>query len=114
MIKLDKLKQLLGIDKDDNTKDAFLEFALDDIFQIIKDYCHIKEVPEELNNTVLKMAIDLYRNQNLGEEETPLGSISSITEGDTSISYRSSANEFKDSLLNDYKSQLNRYRKLVW
>ena|SRR3712207_2151355 len=114
MLELDKLKSLLGISKDDNTKDIYLEFVLDDIFQIIKDYCNIKEVPEQLNNTVVKMAIDLYRNQNLGEEDTPLGSISSITEGDTSISYRSSVNEFKDSLLNDYKAQLNRYRKLVW
>jgi len=114
MIKIEQLKRLLGIDLIDNNKDIYLEFILDDVFQIIKDYCHIKEVPEALNSTVLKMAIDLYRNQNLGEEETPLGSISSITEGDISVSYRSSANEFKDSLLNDYKSQLNKYRKLVW
>lgn len=114
MLQLDKLKSLLGISKDDNTKDIYLEFVLDYVFQIIKDYCHIKEVPEELNNTVIKMAIDSYRNQNLGEEETPLGSISSISEGDTSISYRSSENEFKDNLLKDYKSQLNKYRKLVW
>lgn len=114
MIKLDKLKTLLGLSKDDDTKDVYLEFVLDDVYQIIKDYCNIKEVPEELNTTVIKMAIDLYRNKNLGEEETPLGSISSITEGDTSISYRSSANEFNDCLLNDYKAQLNKYRKLAW
>lgn len=106
------LKDMLGIK--DNDKDIILQFVLGDIKQIIKDYCHIKEVPEELNNTVLRMAIDLYRNKNLGEEDSSLGSISSITEGDTSISYRSSATEFKDSLLNDYKAQLNRYRKLVW
>ena len=114
MTQLEKLKRLLGIELTDTTKDFLLEFTLEDTEQIIKDYCNIKEIPIELNNTVLKMAIDLYRNQNLGEEETSLGSISSITEGDTSISYRSLANEFKDSLLNDYKPQLNRYRRLVW
>ncbi|WP_282804574.1 phage head-tail connector protein [Clostridium tetani] len=106
------LKDILGIKGND--KDITLQFVLSDVKQIIKNYCHVKEVPEELNTTALKMAIDLYRNQNLGEEETPLGSISSITEGDTSISYRSNAAEFKDRLLNDYKAQLNKYRKLVW
>lgn len=114
MTNLEKLKKLLGIPLEDNSKDFLLEFALEDVEEIVKDYCHIKEIPEALNNTVLKMSMDLYRNENLGEEENSLGSISSITEGDTSISYRSSANEFKDSLLKDYKAQLNKYRKLVW
>ena len=114
MTQLEKLKRLLGIELTDTTKDFLLEFTLEDTEQIIKDYCNIKEIPIELNNTVLKMAIDLYRNENLGEEDSSLGSISSITEGDTSISYRSSATEFKDSLIEDYKAQLNRYRRLVW
>lgn len=114
MTQLEKLKKLLGIELTDTTKDFLLQFILDDVEQIIKDYCNIKEVPETLNNTVLKMAIDMYRNENLGNEESSLGSISSITEGDTSISYRSSTTEFKDSLIKDYKAKLNKYRKLVW
>ena len=65
-----------------------MEFILEDVEQIIKDYCNIKEIPKELNNTVLRMAVDLYRSENLGEEEIPLGSISSISEGDTTVSYR--------------------------
>ncbi|WP_291563708.1 MULTISPECIES: phage head-tail connector protein [unclassified Clostridium] len=114
MTQLEKLKKLLGMTLEDDSKDFLLEFALEDVEQIVKDYCHIKEIPKELNTTVLKMAMDMYRNENLGEEESALGSISSITEGDTSISYRSAASEFKDSLLKDYKGQLNKYRKLVW
>ncbi|MBY6844655.1 phage head-tail connector protein [Clostridium botulinum] len=114
MTPMGKLKKLLGIYLDDDSKDFLLEFALEDVEQIVKDYCHMKEIPEALNTTVLKMAIDMYRNENLGEEENSLGSISSISEGDTSVSYRSSATEFKDSLIKDYKAQLNKYRKLVW
>lgn len=114
MTNLEKLKKLLGIPLEDNSKDFLLEFALEDVEEIIKDYCHIKGIPEALNNTVLKMSMDLYRNENLGEEGNSLGSISSITEGDTSVSYRSSVAEFKDSLIKDYKAQLNKYRKLVW
>ncbi len=114
MTNIEKLKKILGIPLDNDSKDFLLEFTLEDVEQIIKDYCNIKEIPKELNNTVLRMAVDLYRNENLGEEDTPLGSISSIGEGDTSVSYRSANAEFKDSLIKDYKVQLNRYRKLVW
>ncbi|QUH21425.1 phage head-tail connector protein [Alkaliphilus sp. B6464] len=112
MTQLEKLKQLLGIT--DDTKDFILQFTLEKTEDTIKNYCNIKEIPTELNNTVLSMAVDLYRNENLGEEESPLGSVSSISEGDTTVSYRSSANEFKDTLIKNYKEQLNRYRKLVW
>ncbi|MGN9164960.1 phage head-tail connector protein [Tissierellaceae bacterium HCP3S3_D8] len=114
MTNLEKLKKLLGIPLDNDSKDFLLQFTLDDVEQIIKDYCNIKEVPGELNNTVLRMSVDLYRNENLGEEDIPLGSVSSITEGDTSVSFRSANAEFKDTLTKNYKVQLNRYRKLVW
>lgn len=114
MTQLEKLKKLLGISLESSSKDFSLQFAIEDAEQTIRDYCHIKEIPKELENTVLKMAMGMYRNENLGEEESSLGSVSSINEGDTSISYRSSATEFKDSLVKDYKAKLHKYRKLVW
>ncbi|QDY23144.1 hypothetical protein CGQ39_13470 [Clostridium botulinum] len=114
MTPLEKLKKLLDISLDDDSKDFSLQFAIEDAEQTIRDYCHIKEIPEELNNTILRMSIDIYRNDNLGEEENPLGPISSISEGDTSISYRNANAEFKDSLVKDYKAKLHKYRKLVW
>lgn len=112
--KLNKLKGLLGIEIIDISKDTILEFALEDVENIVKDYCNITEIPEALNTTVIRMAMDLYRNENLGDESNPLGSISSISDGNTSTSFRSSASEFKDSLLKDYKGRLINYRKLVW
>lgn len=114
MTQLEKLKKLLGIPLDDDSKNFLLQFTLEDVEQIIKDYCGIKEVPGGLHNTILRMAVDLYRNENLGEEDIPLGSISSISEGDTSVSFMSDNAEFKDTLTKNYKVQLNRYRKLVW
>ena len=52
MIQLEKLKKLLGIPLEDDSKDFLLQFTLEDVEQIIKDYCNIKEVPKELNNTI--------------------------------------------------------------
>lgn len=111
---LNKLKELLGIDATDNSKNTLLQFALEDVGNIVKDHCNITEIPEGLSTTVIRMAMELYRNENLGDEGIALGSVSSISEGSTSTSFRSSASEFKDSLLKEYKSRLNKYRKLVW
>jgi hypothetical protein len=110
----EKLQKLLGIVAPDSNIKFILEFILEDVNEIVKSYCNITEIPSALNSTILKMAIDMYRSRGLGSEETPLGAISSITEGDVSISYRSNVTEIKDSLLTNYKSQLSKYRKLVW
>ena len=106
-----KLKNLLGIDLSDNKNNNLLEFAIEDSIEIAMNYCNIDKIPKGLYNTVLRMAMDIYRNESLGEEGN-LGSISSISEGDTNINYRNSASEFKDSILKDYKVKLNRYRKV--
>lgn len=108
---IDTLKQLIGIDLEDNKKDMLIKFALDDAQSIILNYCNVNEVPEGLNTTWIKMSIDLYRNENLGSEETGKY-VSNISEGDSSVSFKSNYSEFKDSLLKNYISQLNRYRRL--
>lgn len=113
-MELDKLKKLLGISIQDTSRDDILQFTIDNIKEIILNYCNLYEMPTGLLNTAYRMAIDLYRNENLGGEENPLGSISSISEGDTTVSFKGNDNEFKNSLLKNYKVQLNKYRKLVW
>lgn len=113
MLGLEKLKLLLGITGEQ--QDALLQFALDDIEDTICTYCNIEVLPEGLENTAYRMAVELYRNENPGHEEAAPGSVSSISEGDTSTAFRSSVSEgYKDSLLKDYKAVLNRYRRVVF
>ena len=115
MLEVTKLKKLLGIAIDDTTQDANLEFILDDVEESILNYCNIKELPPGLTNTAYRMAIDLYRCENIGEEESPIGSVSSIKEGDTQTNFNKSVDDnFKDTVMKNYYGQLNRYRKLVW
>lgn len=112
MLELEKLKLLLGISEE---QDTLLQFVLDDVGDMILAYCNIKVLPEGLENTAYRMAMELYRNENLGHEESAPGSVSSISEGDTSTSFNASVSEgYKDSLLKDYKSVLNRYRRVVF
>lgn len=108
---LEKLKQLLGID--DDKQDAVLEFIIFDVEETIKNYCNLEKVPEGLLQTSYRMAMDLYRNENIGHEESALGSVSSLSEGDTSTSFRQYADDhFKDTVLKNYMLSLNRYRKV--
>lgn len=108
---LEKLKQLLGID--DDNQDAALEFILSNVEETIKNYCNLEEVPEGLLQTSYRMAVDLYRNENIGHEESALGSVSSLSEGDTSTSFRQYADDhFKDTVLKNYIPSLKRYRKV--
>ena len=115
MLEVTKLKKLLGIAIEDTTQDANIEFILDDVTESILNYCNIKELPSGLVNPAYRMAIDLYRNENIGEEDAPLGVVTAIKEGDTQTSFSKSIDDnFKDTVMKNYYSQLNRYRKLVW
>lgn len=110
---LAKLKALLGIE--DDSKDVILEFVIADVEETIKNYCHVEEMPDGLVNTGYRMAMDLYRNENIGSETAAVGTVSSISEGDTSTSFQQYVdNNFKDTVLKNYKSSLNRYRKVAW
>ena len=112
-MELAKLKALLGIA--DDSKDVILEFVIADVEETIKNYCHVDKMPEGLSNTGYRMAMDLYRNENIGSEEAAAGMISSIRRGDTSTSFRQSVDDnFKDTVLKNYRSVLNRYRKVCF
>ena len=95
----------------DPSKDVLIEFVLEDTATIILNYCNLVRIPDGLKTTWLKMAMDLYRNENLGNEESGKY-VSSISEGDASVSFKTNYSDFKDSLLKDYISQLNKFRRL--
>lgn len=108
--RLATLKSLLGIQ--DNSKDILLEFALDNTEEIIKNYCNIDMIPQELHTTHIRMAMDVYRMEQPGEENTPLAE-TSVKEGDTTVNYsKVHTSEYMNSILKDYKKNLNRYRKV--
>ncbi len=109
-MELEKLKDLLGISKEDISRDIQLAFSMADVEETVKNYCHIKSVPEGLINTCYRMAVDLYRHERLGEGEAPV-MVTSISEGDTKTSFSSASGVLQGSILKNYKVQLNRYRK---
>lgn len=116
-MKLDilELKPLLGIELDDKSQDTVLNFMLGNIEETILNYCNLSTLPQGLKFTAYRMAVDLYRNEQLGAGETEKP-VSSLSEGDTSVGFSSSIYEtsFTDSLLKRYDRQLSRYRRILW
>lgn len=112
-LSLDKFKQLLGIA--DAAQETALQFILDDITETILNYCHLTELPEGLENTAYRMAIDVYRAEGIGANDAPLGNVSSIKEGDATVSFKQAVSEsfYTASVLKNYAVQLNRFRRLI-
>lgn len=114
-MELEKLKSLLGISAEDISQDVPLQFIIDDVKETVQNYCNTPEFPEGLINTGYRMAVDLYRNENIGSGESAVGAVASLSEGDTSTSFHQYVdNNFKDTVLKNYRSVLNRYRKAVF
>ena len=112
-MELGKLKGLLGIPGEDTSQDVPLQFILDDVEETVKNYCSLDAVPDGLMNTAYRMAVDLYRYDRPGVEEAPV-MVASISEGDTSTGFVSTAEALNGGILKDYQGQLNRYRRMVW
>lgn len=135
------VKTLIGINLSDNSLDMLLDYLLRITENKVKNYCNIKEIPSELELTIVEMAANLYfmqykavyeaKLQKEKEEQDNLTKssdnnriIKKETIGDYSVEYESlpktTGSSFVsapssgtlDDILNDFKSQLQRFRKI--
>lgn len=135
------LKTLIGINLSDNSLDMLLDYLLRITENKVKNYCNIKDIPNELELTIIEMTANLYfmqykavyeaKLQKEQEEQDNLTKFSSDnriikkeTIGDYSVEYESlpktTGSSFVsapssgtlDNILNDFKSQLQRFRKI--
>ncbi len=105
MNQLERLKLLLGIT--DESKDFALEFVIRNVEDNIKSYCHLKEVPVELENVVLSIAMELYRIGNYGSEEAGQA-IKTIAVGDTTTTFEThTSKDTMEGLLKGFRSQID-------
>lgn len=84
--------------------------------QYILNYCNLKELPEGLYPILVEMTC-LRIRYNTNGVGTGVKNIASVSDGSQSVSYalagqRSFSSD--DDLLNQYKTQLNRFRRLKW
>lgn len=96
--------------------DEILLFVSERSIEMVKGYCNIEEVPKELKNVCVEIAMLLYDNENYGEEEKSVR-LKSITEGNVSVSYQSETSswrEQKNVLLKPFLEELDKFRKMKW
>ena len=114
---LEKLKLLLGISGEE--QDAVLTFVLDAVTDLVLSYCNLDEIPPRLESVVVRMAADQVRSEGYGQAVAPQ-TAQSVTRGDVTVSYGSNASAAAEitgagkSLLDDYRSQLNVFRRVRW
>lgn len=100
-----------------------IDYCIKDTEEYICNFCNIEKVPLELYHTAVDICcgsfIKIKNSMNELEDFDLRGAISSITEGDVSISYTGGISRdvlFDDLIkrLSDKNSQLVGFRKLKW
>lgn len=113
--------KLLGYNIPDG-ENEILEVLIDEVRDYILNYCNIKEVPTELNSCWATLVCQKYLQNKLAlgdMEGVENGNISSISEGETSISYDNSNSSVARmqkliDKLGKVENQLVSYRKVKW
>lgn len=110
-----KLLMVLGKSNITNEETELLQFVLDLAADKVKNYCNIKIIPKELENTVVRIAADLWRTEGYGSEEKPK-EVTAVRRGDVSTSFASvyTSEAVQSDFLSKYKGELNSFRKLKW
>lgn len=119
-------------DKKSEFEEPDIVSAVDEVEQVIKNYCAIPSVPIALRYTVVNMSIDLLRywkemakeTASLGAEDLDISDISNIKVGDTDINLGGSRQDSLrktvlkshklnlDAIVMNYTLQLNQFRRL--
>lgn len=103
---------------DSNDNDEIYLFAIESAKQEVLSYCHIDYIPVGLYMTVVLMANDALEQLKLKLDAEGDAGVTQIKEGDFSITKDSKVavlaqlSQMKGFVTN-YKSTLNRYRKLA-
>lgn len=97
-----------------------LAFYFDLIESRVKNFCHIEAIPAELELVIVQMVVEFYRGMESQRALQVSGGreVSSISRGDTTISYGSGSSADGgvslrlDSILASYAHQLYAFRRL--
>jgi len=108
-----------------------IQLAVNEVEEVIKNYCNIDTIPDALKFTWANMSVDLVRYQyesNISADDVLAGidasDISNLKIGDTQIALQGNNSERGktlkshrpnlDQIVMNNKEQLNRFRRMVW
>ena len=108
-----------------------IQLAVNEVEEVIKNYCNIDTIPDALKFTWANMSVDLVRYQyesNISADdvlaEIDASDISNLKIGDTQIALQGNDSERSktlkshrpnlDQIVMNNRQQLNRFRRMVW
>ena len=117
--------------KDPAITELDIQLAINEVEEVIKNYCNIDTIPEALKFTWANMSVDLVRYQhesNISADDVLVGidasDVSNLKIGDTQIALQGNNSERGktlkshrpnlDQIVMNNKQQLNRFRRMVW
>lgn len=95
----------------DDSKDEILILHIEMTIQSMKNYCNRSDLPEELWFLAAKLAAESYRS---ASKTTTSGEITSIKEGDRTVSFSAGAAQTRLSQVVSQNSELNKFRKIYY
>lgn len=96
---LEKIKILLGISEDDESRDELLSLLISIAKDDAIDFCHLAEYAAELDTVVIRMVIELYNKRG--------------TEGMSQTSFAGVSEHYESDYSEAVVRQLVRHRRLV-
>ena len=94
------------------------DLAIKRIESLVKEYCNRSDIPSALNFLIADMVIDYLNLQDRATNPDTFTEAKTVREGDTTVELSTSSMKTSeaslDTILADYKSQLNKHRKMRW
>lgn len=102
----------------DPIDDILILAYIAEVEQAMKTYMNRSDIPQELMFVLGNMVLDLITNENRKADPDSQQSVSSVKEGDVTVQFGAarveSSERAMEQLIFDYRTQLNRFRKVRW
>ena len=101
----------------DTFTDDELLLKIEEVAQSIKTYCNRSDIPDDLKFVHANMTLDLIGDEIKSMNPSDFAVAKSVKEGDVAVEFGTSTTASEQAtmlLLTNYKSQLNKFRKLRW
>ncbi|WP_416353922.1 hypothetical protein ACNAN0_03865 [Agrilactobacillus fermenti] len=107
---------------DETQYNSILTFVLAKVINDVANYIHVPvlELPEALDMTIIGLVTQyLVTNQLLVPVADKTGNVASLSEGDTSVTFKTPAEVYTalqsvNTITDNYVGQLNNFRKVKW
>lgn len=119
-VMLAQLKLLMPNTADNENYGAVMDYVLDKVIMDVANYCHIDPVglPEQLDGTIVAMCMQFIgTHQLLTPIDEQSGDVDSISEGDTTVKFKSPSQVYSElqavnTISDNYIMQLNSFRRV--